>query len=72
MTTDLGPRQRRLLIEIAHYGGGRWPSGWKMRGTDKAVMASLAARQLVSSPGLDARLTSAGHLIVASLRGEIQ
>ena len=67
----LGPRQRKLLLELAHYGQGGWPPRWKMRGTDKAVMATLAARQLVSSPGTEARLTSAGHLIVASLRGEM-
>lgn len=67
----LGVRQRRTLVRMAHYGQGRWPQGWRMRGTDKAVMATLAARQLVSGPGVEARLTAAGHLVVASLRGEL-
>lgn len=66
---ELGHRQRRLLIEIAVQGRGRWPQGWQLRSQDAITLARLHRRELVTSAGTDARLTSAGHLIACSLRG---
>jgi len=67
----LGVRQRKMLVAMRAHGDGGWPAGWRLRHDDKTTLASLAARQLISSPGPDARLTSAGFLVAASLRGEL-
>lgn len=67
---DLGHRQRRLLLDMVYYGQGSWPSGWRLRDTTAATLASLHRRQLVTSDTAEARLTSAGHRVVASLKGD--
>ena len=44
----LGVRQTQALRQMAR-SGGRWPVGWKLRGTEKATVASLVARGWVDS-----------------------
>lgn len=67
---DLGHRQRRLLLDMVYYGQGSWPEGWRLRDTNAATLASLYRRRLVTSDTAEARLTSAGHRVVAWLRGD--
>lgn len=63
----LGRRQRRMLVDISTHGG--WPPGWRLSFDDRTVLASLHRAELVTEPGRDVRLTSAGFLVAATLRG---
>ena len=67
----LGIKQRQMLLDLRHHGDGGWPPGWKLRFDHKSTLATLFARQLVSSPDDTTRLTSAGYLVAASLSGEL-
>lgn len=67
---DLGHRQRRLLLDMVYYGQGAWPTGWRLRDTTAATLASLHRRQLVTSDTVEARLTSAGHQVVAWIKDD--
>ncbi len=67
----LGSKQQRMLLNMRYHGDGGWPPSWKIRFDDRAVLASLAARQLISTPSEEARLTSAGFLVAASLAGDL-
>ena len=56
-----------MLVDISTHGG--WPPGWRLSFDQRTVLASLHRAELVTEPSQDVRLTSAGFLIAATLRG---
>lgn len=65
----LGIRQRRMIQQMATFGGGRWPPGWRQRSDDRTVLDTLVSRGLVTSAAIDTHLTDEGAKIAASLSG---
>ena len=65
----LGIRQRRMIQQMATFGGGRWPPGWRQRSDDRTVLDTLVSRGLVTSAAIDTRLTDEGAKIAADLLG---
>lgn len=57
----LGRRQRRMLVELATVGRGRWPEGWRLRYPDYETLVSLHRHGLVSSADTGAALTESGR-----------
>lgn len=56
----LGRRQRRMIADMATFGGGHWPDHWTLRADDRHVLDSLARKGLVTSSGFRAALTDTG------------
>lgn len=62
----MGRRQREMLAELA-VAGGHWPDGRRQSPDDRAVLASLARKGMVTLAGRRAALTPAGERFAVSV-----
>ena len=56
-TLQLGRRQRRMLYEMATFGDGGWPRGWRIYQAHQRTLDNLYRRGLVTSADKYAELT---------------
>jgi len=48
---DVGLRQKKVLADMARYGGGYWQPSWRLSYYQKQLLQSLEERGLVNRIG---------------------
>lgn len=67
----IGRRQRKMLTDMAIFGGGGWPERWRLRFDDREVLDALERKGLVAGRRLTEHGTATAMVFMSEAQREL-